>query len=277
MPPFTFADRVALVTGAAGGIGAALAHDLASRGARLALLDRDAVGLAATARAARLGGSPDVSTHLVDLAEGGDLSDVAAAVTAHHGRLDLLVNNAGVALGGRVDQVSVADVDRLLAVNLHAVVALTIACLPAMPPGSHLVFVSSVFGLAAPPGQAAYAASKFAVRGFAEALRHELRPTGTGVTVVHPGGVRTGIARSARMGAGVPADQAEAGLAELDRLLRMPPHRAARLVLRAVHRRRGRVLLGPEAHALDALVRLAPQRYWSVVDRVTGGRFAGDR
>ncbi|MGJ7439924.1 SDR family NAD(P)-dependent oxidoreductase [Aquipuribacter sp. MA13-6] len=275
MPPFTFADRVCLLTGAASGIGAALAHDLASRGARLALVDQDADGLAATARAARLGGSPDVSTHLVDLAAGGDLTDLARAVVDRHGRIDLLVNNAGVALGGRVDQVSVADVDRLLAVNLHAVVALTIACLPSMPAGSHLVFVSSVFGLAAPPGQAAYAASKFGVRGFAEALRHELRDAGTGVTVVHPGGVRTSIARSARMGDGVPVDQAAAGLAEMDRLLRMPPHRAARLVLRAVQRRRGRVLVGAESYVLDVLVRLAPQRYWSVVDRVTRSRFDG--
>lgn len=274
MPPFTFADRVCLLTGAASGIGAALAHDLASRGCRLALVDRDAAGLEATATAARLGGSPDVSTHVVDLADGGDLRDLASAVVERHGRVDLLVNNAGVALGGRVDQVSVADVDRLLAVNLHAVVALTIACLPTMPAGSHLVFVSSVFGLAAPPGQAAYAASKFAVRGFAESLRHELRPVGTGVTVVHPGGVRTGIARSAPMGAGVPAE-AGAGVAEVDRLLRMPPHRAARLVLRAVQRRRGRVLIGAESHALDLLVRLAPERYWSVLDRLSRGRFDG--
>lgn len=275
MQPFAFADRVALVTGAAGGIGASLAHDLAARGTRLALVDQDADGLGATARAARLGGSPDVTTHVVDLAAGDDLADLVRTVVAHHGRVDLLVNNAGVALGGRVDQVSVADVERVLAVNLHAVVALTVACLPVMPTGSHLVFVSSVFGLAAPPGQAAYAASKFGVRGFAEALRHELRPRGTGVTVVHPGGVRTGIARSARMGHGVPAEQAEAGLAEMDRLLRMPPHRAARRVLRAVHRRRGRVLVGAESYLLDALVRLAPERYWSVVDRVSGGRFDG--
>lgn len=278
MLPFTFPDRVCLLTGAASGIGAAMAHDLASRGSRLALVDRDAEGLAATVRATRLGGSPEVSSHVVDLADPGgpgDLSDLVAAVTEHHGRVDLLVNNAGVALGGRVDQVSPADVDQVLAVNLRAVVALTIACLPSMPTGSHLVFLSSLFGLAAPPGQAAYAASKFGVRGFAESLRHELRPDGTGVTVVHPGGVRTAIARSARMGAGVPAAAGEQGLAAMDRLLRMPPHRAARQVLRAVQRRRGRVLITSEARALDLLVRLAPEHYWTVVDRLTQGRFDG--
>lgn len=273
MRPFEPAGKVALVTGAASGIGAALAHELASRGARLALVDRDADGLARTAGAARLGGSPDVTTHVVDLSvPDDDLTGLAAEVVAHHGRVDLLVNNAGVALGGRVDQVSLADVDWLVQVNFRAAVALTLACLPSMPTGSHLVFLSSLFGLAAPPGQAAYAASKFAVRGFAESLRHELVAVGTGVTVVHPGGVRTGIARSARMGAGVPQGEADRGLRAMDRLLRMPPHRAARQVVDAVQRRRGRLVVTGEAKALDLLVRVAPRRYWSVVRRATGGR-----
>ncbi len=267
MQPFTFPDRVCLLTGAAGGIGAAMAHDLSGRGTRLALVDRDVAGLAAVARSARLGGSPDVSTHVVDLADGGDLVDLVADVTARHGGLDLLVNNAGVALGGRLDQVSLDDVDRLMQVNVRAVVALTMACLPVLRPGAHVVVMSSLFGLAAPAGQVAYATSKFAVRGFGEALRHELAPTGTGVTVVHPGGVRTGIARSARMGAGVPATEAEQGLAAMDRFLRMPPHRAARAVLLAVAARRGRLVLTPEARLLDLLVRLLPGRYWDVVAR----------
>jgi short-subunit dehydrogenase len=272
---FTFPDRVCLVTGAASGIGASLAHDLAARGARLALVDRDGAGLAAVATAARLGGAPQVSTHVVDLAQAGDLTDLVAAVLAEHGRLDLLVNNAGVALGGRVEQVGMADIDRLMAVNVRAVMALTVAALPALRPGAHVVTLSSLFGLAAPAGQAAYAASKFAVRGFSEALRHELAPAGIGVTVVHPGGVRTSIARSAPVGAGVPAEEGERGLQAMDRLLRMPPHRAARLITRAVERRRGRLLITPEAHALDLLVRLAPARYWTVVERLGRSRFDG--
>lgn len=275
MQPFTFPDRVCLLTGAASGIGAALAHDLASRGSRLALVDRDEVGLAATATAARLGGSPQVSSHVIDLSDGGDRQDLVADVLDRHGRVDLLVNNAGVALGGRVDQVSLADVDWLMQVNARAVMALTIACLPALQPGGHVVTMSSVFGLAAPPGQAAYAASKFAVRGFSEALRHELAPAGIGVTVVHPGGVRTAIARSARLGSGVSADDGDRGLATMDALLRMPAHRAARLVLRGVQRRRGRLVITSEARALDLLVRLLPERYWSVVERLSGARFDG--
>jgi short-subunit dehydrogenase len=270
---FEFPDRVCLVTGAAAGIGASLAHDLASRGSRLALVDRDVAGLRRTAEAARLGGSPQVSTHEVDLGAGGDLTDLAAAVLDRHDRLDLLVNNAGVALGGRVEQVSMSDVDWLMQVNVRAVMALTIACLPSMQPGAHVVTMSSLFGLAAPAGQAAYSASKFAVRGFGEALRHELAPRGLGVTVVHPGGVRTGIARSARIGQGVPSTEGEQGLRSMDRLLRMPPHRAAALVTRAVERRRGRLVITPEAHALDLLVRLAPTRYWSVVERLSRSRF----
>jgi len=269
--PFRFAGGVALVTGAASGIGASLAHEMASRGMRLALVDRDGAGLARTAAAARLGGSARVSEHVVDLAA-TDLPGLAAAVLAAHGRIDLLVNNAGVALAGRLDQVSVSDVDRVLDVNLRAVVHLTMACLPTMPTGSHLVFVSSVFGLAAPPGQVAYATSKFAVRGFAESLRHELSAVGTGVTVVHPGGVRTAIARSARIGSTLAPHEHAAGLAALEAMLRLPPHRAARQIADAVGRRRGRLLVTPEARALDLLVRVAPERYWWVVERLAGRR-----
>ena len=271
MDPFPFPDGVALVTGAASGIGASLAHELASRGMRLALVDRNGAGLARTAAAARLGGSAGVSEHVVDLAA-ADLPALAAAVLVAHGRLDLLVNNAGVALAGRLDQVGVADVDRVLDVNLRAVVHLTIACLPAMPAGSHLVFVSSMFGLGAPPGQVAYATSKFAVRGFAESLRHELSAVGTGVTVVHPGGVRTAIASSAGIGSRLAPHEHAAGLATFDAMLRCPPHRAARQIADAVGRRRGRLLVTPEARALDLLVRLAPERYWSVVERLAGSR-----
>ena len=267
---FRFRGAVCVVTGAAGGIGAALAVDLAERGSRLALVDRDADGLAATASAARRAGAPEVSTHVVDLADGGDRLDLAAEVLARHGSVQLLVNNAGVALGGRLHQVSLADVDWLLEVNCRAVVATTMAFLPALrrSPGSHLVNVSSLFGLIAPPGQAAYSASKFAVRGFTEALRHELAPDGVGVTVVHPGGIRTGIATSARMGAGVPAEEARQGQQVFAATLTMPPGRAARLITEAVAARRGRLVITWQATVADVLARLLPARYWSLLERL---------
>src|SRR4051794_26549034 len=200
MDRFAFAGRTCVITGAASGIGAALTLDLAKRRARLALIDRDAEGLARVAELAREIGAQDVSTHVVDLSDGGDRLDLAAEVAERHGGADLLVNNAGVALTGTFDEVSLADFDWLMEINLHAVIRMTKAFLPQLMsrPGAHVVNISSLFGLIAPPTQVAYVTSKYGVRGFSEALRHELAGT-VGVTVVHPGGIRTNIATSARL------------------------------------------------------------------------------
>lgn len=268
MREFAFAGRTAVVTGAAGGIGAALARDLAGRGSSLALVDRDAEGLAAVAAGIRTaGGAVTVTTHLVDLGDGADRADLAAEVLAAHGGVDLLVNNAGVALAGRFDQISLADFDWVMAVNFGATVAVTKVFLPSLQqrPGSHIANLSSIFGIAAPPGQTAYAASKFAVRGFSEALRAEIAADGIGLTVVHPGGVRTNIARSARIGAGVPPAQVAAGLAAMEKLLTLPPETAAALILEAVRGRRPRLVITRQAQVMDAAVRLAPARYWQLL------------
>lgn len=276
MREFTYAGRTVVLTGAAGGIGAALARDLGRRGCSLALVDRDAAGLAAVvAQIAAAGGAGTLTTHLVDLADGADREDLAADVLAAHGGIDLLVNNAGVALAGRFDQISMADFDWVMTVNFRASVAMTKAFLPALQqrPGAHIANVSSIFGIAAPPGQTAYAASKFAVRGFSEALRAEVASDGIGVTVVHPGGVRTNIGRAARIGAGVPPAQVEAGLAAMNKLLTLPPETAATLILESVRRRRPRVVITRQAQMVDAVVRLAPGRYWQLLGPLLrGGR-----
>src|SRR4051794_21841634 len=203
MQPYAFAGGTAAVTGAASGIGEALAHALAARGSDLVLLDRDAErleGVAGAIRARHPGRK--VSSVVVDLADDEATHEVGARLAAEHPEITLLVNNAGVALGGRFDQVTLEEFDWVLAINFRAVVRLTHALLPVLKahPGSHLVNVSSIFGIFAPPGQAAYAASKFAVRGFSESVRHELAQDGVGVTVVHPGGIRTRIAETARTG-----------------------------------------------------------------------------
>ncbi|MGC5051775.1 SDR family NAD(P)-dependent oxidoreductase [Micromonospora sp. DT48] len=261
MRRFTVTGGVAVVTGAAGGIGAALAHALARRGAELVLLDRDADGLATVAAAIRAE-HPDrqVWTHQVDLADAAATGALADRIVARHPRIRLLVNNAGVALGGRFDEVTLAEFGWVVDVNFRAVAQLTHALLPALraEPGAHLVTISSLFGLIAPPGQVAYAASKFAVRGFTEALRHELAVDGIGVTCVHPGGVRTGIARDARVGSGVDRAEYEAGRQRFERLLTIDPAVAAETILRGVTRRRGRVLVGWSARLLDLLARIAP-------------------
>ncbi|SCL36617.1 Short-chain dehydrogenase [Micromonospora nigra] len=264
MRTFVFTAGTAVVTGAASGIGEALAHGLARRGSDLVLLDRDADRLAAVAAA--IGAAhPDCQlvTHVVDLADAHATARVAEEVRHRHPRIRLLVNNAGVALGGRFDQVTLEEFQWVIDVNFRAVVQLTHALLPALKAesGAHLVTVSSLFGLIAPPGQAAYSASKFAVRGFTEALRHELVDDGIGVTSVHPGGIRTRIAENARIGSGVSPEEYETGRRQFEKLLSIDPAVAAEVILRAVRRRRGRVLIGWSAKLPDLLARLAPASY----------------
>ncbi|MCW3819253.1 SDR family NAD(P)-dependent oxidoreductase [Micromonospora sp. DR5-3] len=268
MRDFVFPGATAVVTGAASGIGEALAHGLVWRGADLVLLDRDATRLDAVVAAIRAG-HPDrrIETHLVDLADPDATDRVAAELRRRHPRIRLLINNAGVALGGRFDQVTLEEFLWVIEINFRAVVRLTHALLPTLKaePGAHLVNVSSLFGLIAPPGQAAYSASKFAVRGFTEALRHELVDDGVGVTSVHPGGIRTRIAASARVGSGVPREEYEAGRKEFEKLLSIDPAKAAEVILRGVERRRGRVLIGWSAKLPDLLARLAPASYGKVL------------
>jgi NAD(P)-dependent dehydrogenase (short-subunit alcohol dehydrogenase family) len=263
MKPMQLKGRVAVLTGAASGIGRAMALVLARRGCDLALADIDETGLAGTAEAAS-GAGVRITVHPLDVASREAAALLFAAVTASHGRVDLLVNNAGVALGGRFEQVAEADFDWLMDINFHGLVRMTRAFLPLLRAGddSRIVNVSSIYGIVSPPGQAAYSASKFAVRGFSNALRHELAGTTVGVTVVHPGGVATAIARNARIAAGVSEEELRLGRARTERALRMPPERAAEIIVRGVERRRGRVLVGNDAKFVALLERIAPVGYW---------------
>ena len=277
MAPYAFAGGTAVVTGAASGIGEALAVQLADRGSHLVLVDRDAERLSAVADRIRAAHPPlAVATYVVDLADEAATDALGATLAADHPGTTLLVNNAGVALGGRFDQVTLEEFDWVLAINFRAVVRLTAALLPTLKahPGAHLVNVSSIFGIFAPPGQAAYAASKFAVRGFSESLRHELADDGVGVTVVHPGGIRTRIAESARLGSGVDAAEVAEGRAQMARLLRIPPEKAAAQIVAAIEARRPRLLIGASAKVPDVLVRLRPGTYWRLVARGIAARRA---
>ncbi|SIR54392.1 SDR family NAD(P)-dependent oxidoreductase [Micromonospora avicenniae] len=268
MRSFDFTAGTAVLTGAASGIGAALAHGLARRGSHLVLLDRDAARLDGVVAA--LGAAhPDlpIDTHVVDLADGAATARTAAEIRERHPRIRLLINNAGVALGGRFDQVTLEEFSWVVDINFRAVVQLTHQLLPALKaePGAHLVNVSSLFGLIAPAGQAAYSASKFAVRGFTEALRHELADDGIGVTCVHPGGINTRIAANARVGSGVAIQEYEQGRRRFEKLLTIPPATAAEVILRAVARRRGRVLIGWSAKLPDLLARVTPASYGRIL------------
>jgi len=278
MDPYQFSGGTAVVTGAASGIGEALAVQLAARGSSLVLVDRDEerlTGVADRLRAAHP--ALRVVTHVADLSDDDQTTAVAATLVTEHPETTLLVNNAGVALGGRFDQVTLEEFDWVMAVNFRSVVRLTHALLPALKahPGAHLVNVSSVFGIFAPAGQAAYSASKFAVRGFSEAVRHELAENEVGVTVVHPGGIKTRIAESARTGSGVSAEEYERGREQFAKLLSMPPEDAAAQIMAAIEKRRPRLLIGWSAKVPDVLVRLMPGSYWKLIARRAAPAKAG--
>lgn len=275
-PKLELREGVAVITGAASGLGRAMALALAERGCHLALVDRDEARLAALVAQIRESGRR-VSGHVLDVADGAALGALPEQVSAEHGPVTILINNAGVALAGTFQETTLAEYRWLIEINFLAQVALTKAFLPGLLAGgpAQIVNVSSIFGLIAPAQQTAYAASKFAVRGFSEALRHELEATPVGVTVVHPGGVKTGIAVNARVAAAADAARAARQAAHFTTQLRTPPEAAAAVIVRAIERRAARVLIGGDAYLLAWVQQWLPVSYWSVIKalytRFTGG------
>lgn len=262
------AGKTAVVTGTASGIGRAISLSLARRGCHLALADVNEAGLEETAALASPAGL-HVSRHRLDVSDGQAIAVFPNAVRAAHPSVEILVNNAGVALGGSFDEVSEGDFEWLFSINFWGVVRMTRAFLPLLKASgeAQLVNLSSLFGLIAPPGQSAYSASKFAVRGFSEALRHELEGTGVGVTTVHPGGIATSIARNARMSQVLSADELARAQRRFDRLLKMPPEHAGEIIVRGIERRRPRIIVGSDARFASIIERLAPVSYWKVIGR----------
>jgi len=256
---------VAVVTGAGSGIGRALALELAARGAELALADIDAAKLAET-RAALPAGTRVISRVL-------DVSDFAAMrvfrdeVEREFERVSLLINNAGVALYGSFEDVSLEDLEWIMGVNFWGTVYGCNLFLPLLlhETEANIVTLSSVFGLISPPLQIGYSASKFAVRGFSEVLRHELAGTPVKLTVVHPGGIRTSIASSARRGAGADAASYERDTKAFAASLVLAPEEAARRIVHAVLRDRPRLLIGRDAALIDLIQRFFPARYMEVL------------
>ena len=265
--------RVAVITGAGSGIGRAIALSLARRGGRLALCDVRREGLEETA-ALVAGLGARCTTYLLDVADRAAVAALPAAVLQDHGAVHLLVNNAGLAVGGSFEHVSETDFDWLMEINFHAVVRMTRAFLPHLRAAdeARIVNLSSIYGILAPPGQTAYSASKFAVRGFSNALRHELEGSNVGVTVVHPGGVATGIVRHARTPAGMDPAEVARRLRHSEKLLRLPPEKAGEIIVGAIERNRPRVLVGTDARLLALVERLLPVRYWRLLGALVGRR-----
>lgn len=271
-PELVVSGSTAIVTGAAGGMGEHIAKGLARRGADLVLLDVDATGLARTVEEiARETPGAEVTNYEADLSDRAAADDVIARVRDRHPGVTLLFNNAGVAVGGRFGQVGAEDFDWLLEINLLAPIRFTRALLPVMLENGEgqVVNTSSLFGLVGPPGQTAYCTSKFGLRGFSESLRSELEEEGqpVGVTVVHPGGIKTRIAENARVAAGVDEQEAARNKKAFAKMLSYPADQAAEEIIEAALARRPRLLIGRDAKALDVLARTNPSRYWSLMSR----------
>jgi len=269
----TFEGRTAVITGAASGIGAALAKDMAKRGCHLALADINQGGLDDVVSDIA-NQEIRITKHRVDVGQLEDISKFADAVREAHGEAHFLFNNAGVAVGGEFDRISAENFEWLININFWGVVHMTRAFLPLMKEmdQAQIINISSIFGVIAPAGQTAYSASKFAVRGFSDSLRHELADTSIGVTTVHPGGVNTQIAKSARPPSDVTQEEFDDSLDRLQDFLVMPPSEAARIILRGVEKRNPRILVGRDAHIMAIIERLFPARYWALIKKQTGAK-----
>ena len=269
----------AAVTGAASGIGRALAIELAARGCNLALADRDEAGLqAVAAEIGKAGTGPrKVTIHRVDVSEPDQIADFARAAVAAHPGLNIVINNAGVALMGGFTEIDQSQMDWLMNINFWGVVHATRSFLPHLSQQreAHIVNLSSIFGIVAPPGQTAYASAKFAVRGFSESLRHELQMAESPIklSVVHPGGVATNIARNARSGSGVTdnARRTEA-IERFDAVARTTPAAAAQRIIAGIEANQPRILIGGDARLLDLVQRLRPATYWKWLAKIFAPR-----
>ncbi|MDX1457308.1 MAG: SDR family oxidoreductase [Marinobacter sp.] len=258
-------NKVAVVTGAGSGIGQALARKLAQQGCRLALSDVNEKGLKETAAAC---GKADVKTYVLDVSDRDAIYAHAEDVAKDFGQVNLIINNAGVALSASVREMTDEDFKWIMDIDFWGVAHGTRAFLPHLIASGdgHVVNISSVFGLIGVPKQSAYNAAKFAVRGFTEALRQEMKLENQPVAVscVHPGGIKTNIAQAARMGK---SENAQAQRQGFDKLAMTTPDKAADIIIKGILRDESRILVGPDAWGIDALNRFLGAAYQPLVSR----------
>ncbi len=267
-------NSVAVITGAGSGIGRALALRFARENiAGIAIADFNEQGLDETFKLLSEA-KVKVSKHKIDVSKLEEVQQFADEVIAEHGRATHLVNNAGVGVIGSFDQISLPDFEWLMSINFWGVVY---GCKVFMPilrqqDSAHIVNISSVFGLIAPPEQTAYCASKFAVRGFTESLRHELEDTNIRISSVHPGGIKTNIARNSRVGEKTPEDYKKQGVAFFDKVALTTSETAAETIINGIRKKNPRILIGKDAHAISYISRLFPKKYLKVLEKLSGHR-----
>ena len=268
-------NSVAIVTGAGSGIGRELAIQLANEPIKgLVLTDISDDTLAETVK--RIDSATKVLTKTADVSDRDSFKSIREEAITEFGTVSHIFNNAGAGMIGRVDEVSIEDMEWLVNVNFWGTVYGTKEFLPVFQEQGygHIINISSVFGFIAPPGQATYCATKFAVRGFTESLRHELVGTNIVATSVHPGGIRTNIAREARLGAKAPAEDKEIAPAIFEKICRTNPDEAAATIIRGVKKRKTRILIGSDAYQISWIQRLFPLRYFNILDRLSGGQLS---
>lgn len=267
-------NSVAVITGAASGIGRALAVRFAQEKiAGIAICDVNQVGLRETLAMLETSGVK-ATKHAVDTSKLEQIEELKNDVLAAHGRATHLVNNAGVGLLGTFEQISLEDFEWLMNINFWGVVYGCKVFLPVLKEqeAAHIINISSVFGMVAPPEQTAYCSSKFAVRGFTESLRHELEETTVRVSSVHPGGIKTNIARNSRIGAGTPEDYKAQGVKFFDKVAQTSPEQAAEVIVRGIKSENPRILIGKDALAINYVSRLFPRKYLKVIEKLSGHR-----
>ncbi|GAC70781.1 SDR family NAD(P)-dependent oxidoreductase [Gordonia soli] len=266
-----FRNKVVVITGAGSGMGRDLAVKLGARGAKIAISDVDPEGLKTTEDLVRAAGG-EVHAQILNVAEREAVLEYADTVATHFGTVNVVFNNAGIAHHGEIEQTDFKTFERVMDVDYWGVVNGTKAFLPYVIASGdgHIVNTSSLFGLLAEPGQAAYNSAKFAVRGFTEALNQEMiiAKHPVKVTSVHPGGIKTAIARNATT-SGAHEQKKTAELFD-KYLARMSSEKAADVIINGVQKNRARILVGADAKFLDIWVRLVASKYQGVSARVTG-------
>jgi short-subunit dehydrogenase len=267
-------NSVVAITGAASGIGRALALRFAEEKiAGIAICDINEQGLNETAETIeKLGIS--VSTHLIDTSKLAEIEQLKTEMLERYGKVTHLINNAGVGLLGTFEQISLEDFEWLMSINFWGVIYGCKVFLPVLREQemAHIINISSVFGIVAPPEQTAYCASKFAVRGFTESLRHELENTNVRVSTVHPGGIKTNIARSSRLGKNTPKDYQPQAADFFDKVALTSPEKAAETILQGIKSQNPRILIGKDAHAINYVSRLFPKKYLKIIEKIAGHR-----